>query len=44
MKEIIYNYNNITEDDIDRKVKRAKIILENDEGNILLVKEFDAYQ
>ena len=44
MKEIIYNYDNITEDEIDRKVKRTKIILENNEGNILIVKEFDAYQ
>lgn len=44
MKEIIYNYDNITTDDITKIVKRSKIILENNDGNILLVKEFDAYQ
>ena len=44
MKEIIYNYDNLKLDDIDETVKRSKIILENKDGYILLVKEFDAYQ
>ena len=36
MKEIIYNYNNLNEFDINRVVIRTKAIMENNDGEILL--------
>lgn len=44
MKEIIYNYNELNKDEINRYVKRSKLIIENSKGKILLVKEFNTYQ
>ena len=36
MKEIIYNYNFLSEEDIDRNVVRIKAVIENSNGEILL--------
>ena len=36
MKEIIYNYNFLNEEDINRTVVRIKAVLENKNGEILL--------
>lgn len=36
MKEIIYNYNNLVDSDIDRIIVRTKAIIENSNGEILL--------
>jgi len=43
MKEIIYNDNNLKEDDINRFVKRAKIILINDSNEILICNSSNNY-
>ena len=37
MKEIIYNYNFLNEEDINRTVVRIKAVLENKNGEILLL-------
>lgn len=37
MKEIIYNYDNLTDEDINKFVRRAKMIVENSKGEILVV-------
>lgn len=37
MKEIIYNYDYLNEEDITKYVKRAKMVVENSKGEILLV-------
>ena len=44
MKEIIFNDNNLTEDDIERKVIRVKGLLINSQGKILLAHNNDTYQ
>lgn len=36
MKEIVYNYDNLTDDDINRVVKRAKLVIENSRGELLM--------
>ena len=43
MKEIIYNENNLEDKDINRWVKRAKILVENSNGELLLVHTDDSY-
>ena len=37
MKEIIYNNDNVCENEINNELKRAKIVIENDNGELLLV-------
>lgn len=37
MKEIIYNYDYLTDDDINKCVKRAKMIVENSKKELLVV-------
>lgn len=37
MKEIIYNYDYLNEEDINKYVKRAKMIVENSNGELLVV-------
>lgn len=43
MKEIIYNYDNLNEKDINRYVKRAKMIVENSKGELLVVYSHNNY-
>lgn len=44
MKEVVHNKNNIEETIINRIVRRAKIIIENDKQEILLAHAFNNYQ
>lgn len=44
MKEVIYNENNIKDNEINRIVRRAKALIENDKGEILLANSFNNYQ
>lgn len=43
MKKIIYNDNNLIKDDINNVIKRAKILIENSNGEILLVQSYNNY-
>ena len=43
MREIIYNKSNLVDEDISRIIKRAKLVLENNDGNILLCSSNDNY-
>lgn len=36
MKEIVYNYDHLKDEDINRIVKRAKIVIENSKGELLM--------
>ena len=44
MKEILLNYDNITEDQIDKTVVRVKSILVNDKNEALVGYSFDEFQ
>ena len=44
MKEVLLNYDNITEDQIDKTVVRVKSILVNDNNEALVGYSFDEYQ
>ena len=43
MKEIIYNYDNLNENEVNRYVKRAKMIVENSKGELLVVYSHNNY-
>jgi 8-oxo-dGTP pyrophosphatase MutT (NUDIX family) len=43
VKEIIYNNDNISENEINRIVRRAKVIIVNSEGKILLARSSNNY-
>lgn len=43
MKKIIYNNDNLTEKDINKYVKRAKIVIENSNNEILIVYSHNNY-
>ncbi len=43
MKEIIYNENNLKDEDINKWVKRAKVLVVNSKGELLLVHTDDSY-
>ena len=44
MKEVIYNENNIKEEKINRTIRRAKALIENDNNEFLLANSFKNYQ
>ena len=44
MKEVLLNYDNITEDQIDKTVVRVKSILVNDKNEALVGYSFDEFQ
>ena len=44
MKEVIINKDNLKEEDINRLVKRAKILIENSNNEILLASSYHNYQ
>ena len=44
MKEVIYNENNIKEEKINRIIRRAKVLIENENEEILLANSFNNYQ
>ena len=43
MKEIIYNYDYLNEEDINNHINRAKMIIENSKNELLLVNSKDTY-
>ena len=43
MKEIVYNEDELNEKDINREVKRAKLLIENSNGEIILVFSHNNY-
>ncbi len=43
MKEIIYNYDNVNENEINRIVRRAKVIIRNSNDEILIAKSNNNY-
>ena len=44
MKEVVYNENNIKDEEINRTIKRAKVLIENDNECFLLAKSYNNYQ
>lgn len=44
MKEVIYNKSNIKEENINRIIRRSKVLIENDNNEILLANSFNNYQ